>query len=115
LAAKQEEMAATWQAQRDEMENTWIHNRADMERQYKNSFHVIEQDITNAKQTLEDIRSQNEALQQKVNAKTQQHGQLGTVITDATKLQKEMQHDTTELHRTMHLAKQVHHEIEINI
>jgi hypothetical protein len=76
LAAKQEEMAATWQAQRDEMENTWIHNRADMERQYKNAFHVIEQDITNAKQTLEDIRSQNEALQQKVNAKTQQLGQL---------------------------------------
>jgi chromosome segregation ATPase len=111
------------------METNWNHKRQAIERDSREALkeqgsiqvslithetdnarkelQAFKQEMSTARQTLQEIQSQNETLQRNTADQTKQMGQLQTIVAEIKSLKQEMRDEATKLDKAIHQTTQL--------
>jgi hypothetical protein len=129
MEAEWEEKEVAWKERRTNMERNWKHERQATERDSREAlkeqgsiqvslmthetdnvckeFQAFKLEMSIARQTLQEIQSQNETLQRNAADQTKQMGQLQTIVAEIKMLKQEMRDEATKLDKAIHQTTQL--------
>jgi hypothetical protein len=129
MEAEWEEKEVAWKERRTNMERNWNHERQAIERDSREAleeqgsiqvslmthetdntrkeFQAFKLEMSIARQTLQEIQSQNETLQRNIADQTKQMGQLQTIVAEIKMLKQEMRDEATKLDTAIHQTTQL--------
>jgi hypothetical protein len=129
MEAEWEEKEVAWKERRTNMERNWNHVRQAIERESRGAleeqgsiqvslithetdnarkeFQAFKLEMSTARQTLQEIQSQNETLQRNTADQTKQMGQLQTIVAEIKRLKQEMRDEATKLDKAIHHTTQL--------